>query len=74
MRKKAIEMKVRVEGIEPPRLAALDPKSNASTSSAIPASCRFMTAFCHKNGKDINFSEISYTVNNYFIFRELFYG
>ena len=28
---------VRVEGIEPPRLAALDPKSSASTSSAIPA-------------------------------------
>lgn len=29
--------KVRAEGIEPPRLAALDPKSSTSTSSATPA-------------------------------------
>ena len=29
--------KVRVKGVEPPRLAALDPKSSASTNSAIPA-------------------------------------
>ena len=28
---------VRVKGVEPPRLAALDPKSSASTNSAIPA-------------------------------------
>ena len=28
---------VRVKGVEPPRLAALDPKSSASASSAIPA-------------------------------------
>lgn len=28
---------VRAEGIEPPRLAALDPKSSTSTSSATPA-------------------------------------
>lgn len=28
---------VRVEGLEPPRLAALDPKSSASTNFAIPA-------------------------------------
>ena len=26
-----------MEGVEPPRLAALDPKSSASTNSAIPA-------------------------------------
>ena len=32
---------VRVKGLEPPRLAALDPKSNVSTSSTIPAmSCK----------------------------------
>ncbi len=28
---------VRVKGVEPPRLAALDPKSSVSTSSTIPA-------------------------------------
>ena len=28
---------VRVEGVEPPRLAALEPKSSASTNSAIHA-------------------------------------
>ncbi len=28
---------VRMEGLEPPRLAALEPKSSASTSSATPA-------------------------------------
>ena len=28
---------VRVKGVEPPRLAALDPKSSASTNSATPA-------------------------------------
>ncbi len=28
---------VRVEGVEPPRLAALDPKSSMSTNSIIPA-------------------------------------
>ena len=27
-----------MEGLEPPRLAALEPKSSASTSSATPAS------------------------------------
>lgn len=30
-------LEVRAEGIEPPRLAALDPKSSTSTSSATPA-------------------------------------
>ena len=30
-------MMVRVKGVEPPRLAALDPKSSASASSATPA-------------------------------------
>jgi hypothetical protein len=29
---------VRVRGLEPPRLAALEPKSSASTNSATPAS------------------------------------
>lgn len=28
---------VRVEGLEPPRLSAVEPKSTASTNSAIPA-------------------------------------
>ena len=28
---------VRVKGVEPPRLAALDPKSSASANSATPA-------------------------------------
>ena len=28
---------VRVEGLEPPQLASLDPKSSASTNSATPA-------------------------------------
>ncbi len=28
---------VQVKGLEPPRIYPLDPKSNASTSSAIPA-------------------------------------
>ena len=28
---------VRVEGLEPPRLAALEPKTSASTNFAIPA-------------------------------------
>jgi hypothetical protein len=30
-------MLVRVKGVEPPRLAALDPKSSVSTNSTIPA-------------------------------------
>ena len=37
---------VRVKGVEPPRLAALDPKSSASASSATPANIGF-----HKNGE-----------------------
>ena len=28
---------VRIKGVEPPRLAALDPKSSVSTNSTIPA-------------------------------------
>ena len=35
---------VRIEGVEPPRLAALDPKSSASTSSAISAKFGFKTS------------------------------
>ena len=31
------KMLVRVKGVEPPRLAALDPKSSVSTNSTIPA-------------------------------------
>ena len=37
---------VRVKGVEPPRLAALDPKSSASANSATPANgepCRIRT-------------------------------
>jgi hypothetical protein len=36
---------VRVKGVEPPRLAALDPKSSASANSATPANelCRART-------------------------------
>ena len=37
---------VRVKGLEPPRLTALDPKSSTSTNSATPAK---------KEGKDIIF-------------------
>ena len=33
----AMKIMVRVKGVEPPRLAALDPKSSASASSATPA-------------------------------------
>ena len=33
---------VRVKGVEPPRLAALDPKSSASANSATPASNIFI--------------------------------
>ena len=32
-----IKEMVRVKGVEPPRLAALDPKSSASANSATPA-------------------------------------
>ncbi len=32
-----IALKVRVEGLEPPRLAALDPKSSVSTNFTTPA-------------------------------------
>ena len=33
---------VRVEGLEPPRLAAPEPKSGASTNFATPASARLL--------------------------------
>jgi hypothetical protein len=33
----AVNSNVRVEGLEPPRLAAPDPKSGTSTNFAIPA-------------------------------------
>ena len=32
-----VENMMRVKGVEPPRLAALDPKSSASANSATPA-------------------------------------
>ena len=34
---------VRVEGLEPPRLAAPEPKSGASTNSATPATALALT-------------------------------
>ena len=34
---------VRVKGVEPPRLAALDPKSSASANSATPAADNIKT-------------------------------
>jgi hypothetical protein len=37
--KKLVEM-VRMKGLEPPRLSALEPKSRASTNSATSASAR----------------------------------
>ena len=45
---------VRVEGLEPPRLAALDPKSSASTNSATPASA-VLYAFSKSVAKIIGF-------------------
>ena len=35
---------VRVKGVEPPRLAALDPKSSASANSATPANLKQMVS------------------------------
>ncbi len=37
LRVQILQLKVRVEGLEPPRLAALDPKSSVSTNSTTPA-------------------------------------
>ena len=37
------ESLVRVKGLEPPRLTALEPKSSASTSSATPALVKSQT-------------------------------
>ena len=37
---------VRVKGLEPPRLAAPEPKSGASTNSATPALCRKASFAC----------------------------
>ena len=35
---------VRMKGVEPPRLAALDPKSSVSTNSTIPACLLFKSS------------------------------
>ena len=47
---------VRVKGLEPPRLAALDPKSSTSTNSATPAKGEqryyFLTFIYKTNFKD----------------------
>ena len=40
---KLFNLLVRVKGVEPPRLAALDPKSSASASSATPAADIYKT-------------------------------
>ena len=39
---------VRVEGLEPPRLAALEPKSSASTNFATPAFCALSSKGFHQ--------------------------
>ena len=39
---------VRVKGVEPPRLAALDPKSSASANSATPAADKNIKLVCHE--------------------------
>ena len=39
---------VRVKGVEPPRLAALDPKSSASANSATPANLMIIFAKAKK--------------------------
>ena len=40
---------VRVKGVEPPRLAAPDPKSGASANSATPAYYIVLFRWCEKN-------------------------
>ncbi len=37
LKNQTLKKKVRVEGVEPPRREALDPKSSMSTNSIIPA-------------------------------------
>lgn len=49
---------VRAEGLEPPQLALLDPKSSASTSSATPAmktEIYNIVTYLRKNKWDIEF-------------------
>lgn len=48
----ATSLNVRVEGLEPPCLAAPDPKSGTSTNFATPAK---FTLFSQKRGKDKTF-------------------
>ena len=48
---------VRVEGVEPPRLAALDPKSSVSTNFTTPAT--FASSFVTRLSLDVFQSRLS---------------
>jgi hypothetical protein len=41
---------VRAEGLEPPRLSPLEPKSSASTNSATPAEAKLRTILAPQSG------------------------
>ena len=63
---------VRVKGVEPPRLAALDPKSSVSTNSTTPAfvCCNaFEKAVC----KFIQFYQIEKLKNNFLLPLQLYF-
>ena len=56
-------MLVRVKGVEPPRLAALDPKSSVSTNSTIPA----FKAFLLKSSLQIYSIFLNRKAQNFFL-------